>query len=273
MLNFAKRSPPLLTSPVQFSKVSLPWGTVPAMALGDIAAIYRTYKKKVDINWFTEWVCRPPAAVVVYALRNTPITPNQVSFLSFLIAVGAAALFACGLSHKLLLAAAVVFHLSFIFDCADGMLARSKQVTSVLGHLLDFLMDEIKAMVIFCAVTIRLWRVHDDELYLLCGLGGLFALATGLTLTSFMRRHEYSGTKPTKDGQPAVLAKRRGIVGGLLNLIEHAARLVVHYPQYLWICALVDRMDIYFWGYGAVNVLYIGRAGLAIAWRLGRFRS
>ncbi len=243
------------------------------MALGDITAIYRAYKKKVDINWFTEWVCRPQAAVLVYVLRNTRVTPNQVSFLSFLIAAAAAGLYACGLTYELLLVATVVFHTSFIFDCADGMLARSKQVSSVLGYLLDFLMDEIKAMMIFAAVTIRLWRVHDDELYLLCGLGGLFALATGLTLTSFMRRHEYSGTQPTEDGQPAVMVKRKGPVGAVLNLLEHAARLVVHYPQYIWICAIADRMDIYFWGYAAVNLLYIGRAGLAIAWRLGRFRS
>jgi phosphatidylglycerophosphate synthase len=243
------------------------------MALGDIAAIYRASKKKVDINWFTEWICRPPAAVVVYALRSTPITPNQLSFLSFLIAAGAAALFACGLTHELLIVGAVVFQFSFILDAADGMLARNKQITSVLGHLLDFLMDEIKAMVIFSAVTIRLWRVHEDELFLLYGLGGLFALSTGLTLTSFMRRHEYSGETPNEDGQPAVVGKRRGLVGGLLNIFEYAARVVVHYPQYIWICALADRMDIYFWAYGAVNVLYIGRAGLAIAWRLGRFRS
>jgi hypothetical protein len=88
-----------------------------------------------------------------------------------------------------------------------------------------------------------------------------------------MRRHEYSGETPNEDGQPAVVGKRRGLVGGLLNIIEYAARLLVHYPQYIWACALADRMDIYFWAYGAVNVLYIGRAGLAIFWRLGRFRS
>ena len=34
----------------------------------DIVAIYRASKKKQDINWFTEHVARPPAAVVVYAL-------------------------------------------------------------------------------------------------------------------------------------------------------------------------------------------------------------
>ena len=33
----------------------------------EIVAIYRSSKKKQDINWFTEWIARPPAAVVVYA--------------------------------------------------------------------------------------------------------------------------------------------------------------------------------------------------------------
>ena len=241
--------------------------------MSEIAEIYRSCKKKKDINWFTEWMCRPVAAVLVYVLRRTRVTPNQVSFLSFLIACGAGALFALGTGHSWLIAAALVNHISFIFDCADGMLARCKNIASHLGHLLDFLMDELKAMLIFGCVTIRMWRVTGDEHYLLIGLGFLFALATGLTLTSFMRRPEYSGQTPTKDGQPAVITKRGGPIGAVLTLLEHAARSVVHYPQYLWILAIIDRIDIYFWAYGAVNVLYIGRAGLAIAWRLGRFRS
>lgn len=240
------------------------------MALAEIAEIYRSSKKKVDINWFTEWICRPFAAVIVYVLQNTRVTPNQVSFLSFFIAIGASAFFACGLSYQWLLVAALVNHISFLFDCADGMLARRKGISSTLGHLLDFLMDELKAMMIFASITIRLWQVESDELFLLYGIGGLFALATGLTLTSFMRRPEYSGQTPTKDGQPAIMTKRKGPIGMVLNLLEHAARIVVHYPQYIWICAIADRMEIYFWAYAAVNVLYIARSGLAIIWRLGR---
>jgi hypothetical protein len=243
------------------------------MAPRDIAQIYRTYKKKVDINWFTEWICRPVAAVLVYLLRDTRVTPNQVSILSLLIAATAGIMLATGLSYTWLLIAVLVNHTSFLFDCADGMLARSRQQSSHLGHLLDFLMDEIKAMLIFGCVSVRLYQVHEDERYLLYGLGGLFALATGLMLTSFMRRPEYSGQTPTKDGQPAVIQERSGLLGALVNALEHSARFVVHYPQYIWLCAIFDRIDIYFWAYAAVNLLYIGRAGLAIAWRLGRFRT
>ena len=45
----------------------------------------------------------------------------------------------------------------------------------------------------------------------------------------------------------------------------------MHYPQYLWLCALVDRIDVYFWAYTAVNALYLARSLAAILLRLGRF--
>jgi hypothetical protein len=46
----------------------------------------------------------------------------------------------------------------------------------------------------------------------------------------------------------------------------------VHYPQYLWLCALIDRIDIYFWAYAAVNALYFAKSFAAIMLRLGRFQ-
>ena len=237
----------------------------------EIVAIYRASKKRRDINWFTEWVARPPAAVVVYALRGTPITPNQVTFGSAVIAAGACAMFALLPGHAWLIAAAAVFELSFVLDCADGQLARLRRSASPLGHLLDFLMDELKAMLLVGCVAVRLWAVAHDDRLLLVGLAALFCLASGISLTSFMRRPEYGARPPTADGQPAELAARRGAIGRLLNALEWAARFVVHYPQYLWICALADRIDIYFWAYAAVNALYLARSLAAILLRLGRF--
>jgi phosphatidylglycerophosphate synthase len=164
-----------------------------------------------------------------------------------------------------------VFELSFVLDCADGQLARYRKIASPLGHLLDFLMDELKAMLLFGAVAVRLWRETGDDRLLLVGLAALFCLASGISLTSFMRRPEYGAKPPTADGQPAEVGKRRGPVGLVLNVIEWAARVVVHYPQYLWLCALAGRMDIYFWAYAAVNALYLAKSLAAIVLRLGRF--
>src|SRR5262249_30712609 len=146
-------------------------GKVPATMWSEIVAIYRASKKRRDINWFTEWVARPPGAVVVYALRGTPITPNQVTFVSAVIAAGACAMFALLPGHAWLIAAAAVFELSFVLDCADGQLARLRRTASPLGHLLDFLMDELKAMLLLACVAVRLWTERGDERFLLIALG------------------------------------------------------------------------------------------------------
>ncbi|HVK87891.1 MAG TPA: CDP-alcohol phosphatidyltransferase family protein [Kofleriaceae bacterium] len=241
----------------------------------EVAAIYRASKKKKDINWYTEWVARPPAAVVVYLLRRTPVTPNQVTFLSAAIAAGACAMFALlpG-SYLWLVVAAALFELSFVLDCADGQLARYRKIASPLGHLLDFLMDELKAMMLYACIAARLWQETGDARLLAVGLAGLFCLAAGLTLTSFTRRPEYGVAKEwTEDGQPAQVGGRKGVAGLVLTPIELAARIVVHYPQYLWLVALVDRMDIYFWAYSGVNALYFAKTFASIFFRLGRFAS
>lgn len=241
-------------------------------AAAEIAEIYRASKKKKDINWFTQHVARPPAAVLVYLFKNTPITPNQVTFLATVVAAGAGALFVGWMGWVGLIVAAAVFELSFILDCVDGMLARLRKIASPLGHLLDFLMDELKAMLIYGCVAVRLWRESGDERILIVGLAGLFCLASGIALTSFMRRPEYSGKTPTEDGDPAQVGGRKGPVGMAISGLEWAARVVVHYPQYIWICAAANRIDIYFWAYGAVNVLYLGLSLLKIFFRLGRFK-
>ena len=45
--------------------------------LDAVRDIYRQSKKKRD-NFWTEWISRPPAAVLVYLLKGTSATPNQV---------------------------------------------------------------------------------------------------------------------------------------------------------------------------------------------------
>jgi phosphatidylglycerophosphate synthase len=240
-------------------------------ALSEITAIYRSSKKQRDINWFTEHIARPPAAIVVYMLRGTRVTPNQVTFLSAVVAAGAAALFALATSYTGLVLAALVFEFSFVLDCADGQLARLRKVASPIGHLLDFLMDELKAMLILACVAVRLWQTSHDSHMLIYGLFALFCLASGLTLTSFTRRPEYGAKPPTEDGQPAEVGGRRGPVGQVLTVLEHAARFVVHYPQYIWLFAVIDRIDIFFWAYATVNVLYLAKTLLAIVLKLGRF--
>jgi hypothetical protein len=86
-----------------------------------------------------------------------------------------------------------------------------------------------------------------------------------------MRRPEYGAKPPTEDGQPAATGGRKGPIGLALSAVEWLARIVVHYPQYLWIVALANRIDLYFYVYGAVNALYLLKSLASILLKLGKF--
>jgi len=237
--------------------------------LGDVAQIYRQSKKRNDNLW-TEWVSRPPAAVLVWMLRGTPITPNQVSFIAIAIAaVGCAVLVAWRAWFGLLTAGALL-QLAYVVDCVDGQLARTKGQTSPAGALLDFMLDEVKAFLVLGSAAVRLYLQQGDATFLLIGIGGLFACATGITLTTFMRRPEYLAAV----GAPPILpaTDRAGFLPARLTpigLLEAAGRFALHYPSwFLFICAF-DRLDLFLYVYVGAHVLYLGRASLIVLIRLG----
>lgn len=235
----------------------------------DIVAIYRQSKKRNDNLW-TEWVSRPPAAVLVWMLRNTPVTPNQVSFLAIAIAaIGCVVLVAWRSWYGLLLAGALL-QAAYVVDCVDGQLARTKGQTSPAGALLDFMLDEVKAFLVLGSAAVRLYLERADARYLLIGLGGLFACATGITLTTFMRRPEYLAAV----GAPPVLpaTDRAGFLPARLTpvgLVEAAGRFVLHYPSWFLFVCLANRLDLFLYAYVGAHVLYLGRASLIVVVRLG----
>src|SRR5262245_25050201 len=104
-----------------------------------VVEIYRQSKKKRD-NFWTEWISRPPAAVLVWLLKGTPITPNQISFSAVFVAAAGAALLIFWTSWLGLIAAGLTLQLAYVIDCVDGQLARIKNLASPVGALLDFML-------------------------------------------------------------------------------------------------------------------------------------
>ena len=78
-----------------------------------VVEIYRRSVKADDLR-FNRYIARPKAALLVYLLRPTPITPNQVTLLSLLTAlIGLATLLLCP-GQVGLIAAALVLLLAFV---------------------------------------------------------------------------------------------------------------------------------------------------------------
>ena len=241
----------------------------------NIRQVYQTSQKTEDIAWNT-YFARPLAAILVYLLRPTPLTPNQVTFLGVAVFAGAAAamIFIPGAAGFLI--AALLVQLSYLFDCADGQLARIKNMTSEVGAHLDFLMDELKALMLVAAAAIRMWMDTGDVLWLFVAVGGLFLVASATSLTTFVRRPEYAGRKI----DPGQSAKKQPIpesaVGKVMWLIKSVARYFVHYPSWILWAALAgffvpfDTALLFLVPYLGVYVLYLTQTGAAVVWKLGR---
>jgi phosphatidylglycerophosphate synthase len=234
--------------------------------------VYRAARKKNDQLW-NVFVARPLAAPIVALLLPTRVTPNQLTFLNLFIFVVAMGALAWIPGHEGVILGVLGLELSYVFDCADGMLARTKKLASPVGHLLDFMTDELKAFLLVGATSIHLWRKSGDERLLLAGVLGLVVVASGLALTTFVRRPEYSGKATTAEAHyetsgaaPPALSLGKKASLALLTFL----RFLNHYPSHIWIWGLLDRMKEFFAMYLVLNFLYLGQTGLGVLLRLGR---
>jgi len=224
--------------------------------------VYQKTKKLPDLFW-NRFVCRPVAAVPVDALKGTRVTPNQITLASFVVGVLSAALIVALPGRAGLIVAVLVYQASYVLDCADGMLARWRGIASPAGHLLDFLMDELKAFAILAAAAVRLHLEHPGQPFLLLGLTGLVGLGSGIALTSFTRHPVIAPPKQPAAAPPSPIAR-------LVRFVESGAKFLVHYPSYITYVALTGKLELYFNPYIAVNALYAARTWLSVAVRFGR---
>ena len=229
---------------------------IPATVLHEVRDIYLRSRKERDDFW-TDRVSRPPAALLVWWVKDTAVTPNRITLVSLGVGLIAAAMFVLCPGRLGLLAAGLMVQLGYVLDCADGQLARLRGTATALGAQLDFVTDAIKAPALLAGVTLRLWREHDDPLYVVVGLLGLAALAAGLSLTSFVRGSEFSA------GGGASVPRGKGV-----RAVEWLGRTAIQYPRYLLLVCALGLVEIYFFAYVAANALYAARTLLGVARRV-----
>lgn len=250
--------------------------------LGTAARVYRETRKQHD-QLFNTYFMRPIAAAVVAAVARTRVTPNQLTLLNLFVFTGAAGMLIALPSWMGGLAAVAAVEVSYCFDCADGMLARFKNLASKTGHLFDFFTDEMKAVLLVAALAIRAWRSggmgwdgqiwsSGDARFLLGGIAGTVVVASAISLTNFVRRPELSGRETTVAAfyetvaRPASLSTKAWVAGLLTTFL----RWLSHYPSHLWIWALAGRMDAYLWLYAALHGAYLARGWIGLVRRFGR---
>ena len=96
---------------------------------------------------------------VVQLLATTPISPNALTWLGFLLTVGAAVLIATG--H--LLAAGLVVLFAGFFDILDGALARRTNRTTRFGGILDSVLDRLSEAALLLGILVLFLLVEEQS--------------------------------------------------------------------------------------------------------------
>ncbi len=109
--------------------------------------------KTSDDEWWSSFVTAPLAILFNYVVVDVKwLTPNRITVASFITAVIAAG-FVIGGGTTNFVVAALLIHLSHVFDCMDGQMARYRQTMSAAGSYYDRATDQIQVAMWFGAVA------------------------------------------------------------------------------------------------------------------------
>jgi len=109
-------------------------------------------------------------------LARTPVTPSTITWVGFILALGAAALVITG--H--LLAAGFVVLIAGFFDILDGALARRIGQATPFGAVLDSTLDRLSEAVLLLAILVLYWGAPSVVLL-------VFLALLGSLLVSYIR--------------------------------------------------------------------------------------
>lgn len=126
----------------------------------------------------TRILSRPASRVLTRMFLSTPISPNQITLISFFCGLISAFLFSRG-DYESGVIASMLLVLSTWIDGADGEIARLKFMESDIGKKLDIYCDNIIHFLVFTAIGWGIYFKTGETLFLylgiIAGLGGLFA--------------------------------------------------------------------------------------------------
>ena len=124
---------------------------------------------------FGSFMTRPVSHLFAAASYKLHLSPNIVSFFSFVFCVaGGSVLFFPEIPYYIFLSIAL-WWLGAIFDAADGDLARFVDGGTPFGGWFDSFLDRLKEFLIFAIFGYLSWKKYNDELYLLLGLISIFS--------------------------------------------------------------------------------------------------
>ena len=125
---------------------------------------------------------RPLAFIFVKSTMALPLTPNRVSVLAMVAGIAAGISLAGGAGKHFLLGG-LLFGLSNVLDCADGMIARLKKNGTKTGRIVDGIVDYVASGAVYLGFGIGLTKATQcGDVHLPCNAWLLVVLAVVSTI-------------------------------------------------------------------------------------------
>ena len=113
--------------------------------------------------------------VTRWVVTHTRLAPNQITLVSFLVGLGAAASFA-SLSPFVVVAGLLAYHLHVLLDYVDGEVARCRGETSVRGAYFDLITDRVTFPLLVFSAGLGVYRQTGAPAHLIAAFVATFGL-------------------------------------------------------------------------------------------------
>ena len=108
----------------------------------------KSFKKQDMQGSFIKVMYRPLGYYLAEKLSKTQVTPNQVTFVSFILFCISALFFSYG-NHLNLIIGAIIFQLAYLLDYVDGSLARILNKGTNYGRWVDNAVGRLGSIIVF----------------------------------------------------------------------------------------------------------------------------
>jgi len=126
------------------------------------------YKNDIA-NWERIYITRKLSIWFTYIIRNSRITPNQVTALWVILGIAGTCLLIPN-NYSISVMAIIFLYISWILDDVDGDLARYKKQFSIEGNFIDMLGHQLIFPMIFCCLTVSMVSKGEEKLFIILGL-------------------------------------------------------------------------------------------------------
>jgi len=148
-------------------------------------------------------IVRKISIQITNILARTSVTPNQITFISFLMGILSAYCISLA-EHNFLILGGIIFFISYIIDNVDGEIARLKNLGSKKGAFLDSSLDRIKEGAVFFAISYALFIQTQDYLSLIYGFIAFFSVTTTNTIIQASGKMDSKALRKTHSSLPFI---------------------------------------------------------------------